>query len=46
MMVAAIDLDQLAEAVPAVAWLVNPCRALAPRYPQADVGHQFADGFL
>jgi hypothetical protein len=32
--------------MPAVARLVNPCRALAAWNPQTNGGHELADGFL
>ena len=39
-MVAAIDLDQLANTVPAVTRLINLCRALPTRNPQSGLRHQ------
>ncbi|CAG9199945.1 hypothetical protein BVI1335_150020 [Burkholderia vietnamiensis] len=45
-MVAAIDLDQLAQARPACSWLINLRWSLSARNPQASVRHQLPDRFL
>jgi hypothetical protein len=45
-MVAAINLDEFADAVPAVTRLINLCRTLPARDPQPNVAHETAHCFL